>query len=408
MAIDKLKDEFLANTSHELRTPLNGIVGIAETMMEGATGKLDKKQIYHLGMIVSCGRRLINLVNDLLDFSKLKNNEIILQKKPVDIRQVAEIVLTLSTPLAQARSIKLINRLDKDLPLVNADENRVQQILHNLIDNAIKYTSAGYITVYGRAKEGFLEISVSDTGIGIPEEKHELIFKSFEQLDGSAFRERGGTGLGLNITKRLVELHGGTISVASTVGQGSTFTFTLPIAMSELEPKKQKPQEITLLQSGLAKPPRKSRALANSNRRILVVDDEPVNLQVMVNYLTLQNYAVETASSGEKALRKLNERANEKYDLVVLDIMMPRMSGYQLCRILRQKYSLIELPVLMLTARNQIYCRRFRGRRQRLSCQTFRQRGAFGAGGDVAQLKKSWRTGKNALPGGTSSLAGTN
>lgn len=353
LSLDKLKDEFLANTSHELRTPLNGIVGIAESMMEGAAGKLDKRQAYQLSLIISSGKRLASLVNDILDFAKLRNNEIMLQKKPVALQQVVEIVLALSEPLARARSLTLINRLDNTLPLVEADENRVQQILHNLVGNAIKYTESGWVEISARVKGGYLEVTVADTGIGIPEDKFDKIFMSFEQLDGSIAREHNGTGLGLSISKRLVELHGGTISVVSTVGKGSKFTFTLPLNTQKQETVLRTVREVKLLSLPVAGPPEKPKALPHNAPRILVVDDEPVNLQVMTNYLILENYIVETASNGEEALRLINERSGKDFDLVVLDIMMPRMSGYQMCRLLREKYSLINLPVLMLTARNR-------------------------------------------------------
>lgn len=354
LSLDKLKDEFLANTSHELRTPLNGIVGIAESVLEGAAGKVDKNLAHNLSMIALSGRRLTSLVNDILDFSKLRNNEISLQTKPVDVIQVVEIVLALSEPLAKARSLKLVNNISR-IPLVDADENRLQQILHNLVGNAIKFTEAGHIEVSASTNNGFVEVSVSDTGIGIPGDKHGDIFKSFEQLDGSASRQHGGTGLGLNITKRLVELHGGIINVESVMGKGSRFTFSLPVSLQKkgsrtgASLKERKPSD-----NAVILPPGPGyEATANSGNKILVVDDELVNLQVIVNYLSLQNYSVYTAYNGEDALRLINETDCKGFELIILDIMMPRLSGYQLCRILREKYSLIELPVLMLTAKNQ-------------------------------------------------------
>jgi signal transduction histidine kinase len=350
--LDRLKDEFLANTSHELRTPLNGIVGMAESMIEGAAGKLDEKQAYHLSMIASSGKRLAILVNDILDFSKLKDNEIVLQKKPVDIRQVVEIVLALSEPLARARSLVLSNRLEEDLPLVDADENRVQQILHNIIGNAIKFTESGYIEISAIVKAHFLEISVSDTGIGIPEDKIGAIFNPFVQQDGSISREHGGTGLGLSITQRLVELHGGAISVESKTGNGSIFTFTLPVSIQS-EKTERKVRDAKVLKIHHDRAPDQPKPPAPGIYRILVVDDEPVNRQVMINYLSLEHYSVETASNGEEALQLISGGKNEGFDLAILDIMMPRMSGYQLCRRLREKYSLIELPILILTARDQ-------------------------------------------------------
>ena len=228
--LDQLKDEFLANTSHELRTPLNGIIGLTESLIDGATGQLPKPTISNLENIAFSGRRLSNLINDILDFSQLRHKNIELQIKPVGIG-LLDIVVTLCQPLMGTKNLQLINSVTPDLPLVDADENRVQQVLYNLIGNAIKFTESGTVEISANAislespqladKESSvtsqlqslilrskLQITVSDTGIGIAEDKLERIFKSFEQADGSTAREYGGTGLGLAVTKKLVGLHG--------------------------------------------------------------------------------------------------------------------------------------------------------------------------------------------------------
>ena len=215
------KNEFLANTSHELRTPLNGIIGIAESLIDGATGKLPENTHYNLGLIASSGRRLSNLVNDILDFSKLRHKNIELQIKPVGMREITDVVFALSQPLIGKKRLKLINEISFNVPLVDADENRVQQILHNLIGNAIKFTEEGKVVVLATVVGEQLEITVADTGIGIPVEQHDRIFESFEQADSSTARVYNGTGLGLAIAKQLVELHGGQIWLESTLGKGS-------------------------------------------------------------------------------------------------------------------------------------------------------------------------------------------
>ena len=183
--LDKIKDEFLANTSHELRTPLNGIIGIAESMIDGATGSLTPTQMHNLAMVVASGRRLSNLVNDTLDSSRLKHRELDLKLGPVDMHALTDIVLTLSRPLANQKSLQLINQLDPDLPLVNADENRVQQIMHNLVGNAIKFTQTGTVTISATRQDDMLAVTISDTGIGIPPDKLDTIFQSFEQIGGN-------------------------------------------------------------------------------------------------------------------------------------------------------------------------------------------------------------------------------
>lgn len=227
---DQIKDEFLANTSHELRTPLNGIIGLSESLIDGVTGDLSHDTKDNLGLIISSGKRLANLVNDILDFSKIKNNELALQIQPLNVQALTEVVLTLCQPLVGSKSLQLVNGIPPSASTVLADENRLQQVLYNLLGNAIKFTETGQVTVLADSWEvDYLAISISDTGIGIPQEKFNQIFRSFEQADGSTAREYGGTGLGLSVTKQLVQLHGGQIWVESQVGHGSTFTFTLPI-----------------------------------------------------------------------------------------------------------------------------------------------------------------------------------
>ncbi len=362
---DKLKDEFLANTSHELRTPLNGIIGIADSLIDGAAGPQTKKGVYNLGLISSSGRRLSNLVNDILDFSKLRNRDLQLRLSPVDLYASVDVILNLSKTLMHGKAIELVNAVPSDMGMAKADENRLQQILHNLVANAIKFTESGSVVVGAREEGRWLSVHVADTGIGIAEGDLEKIFRSFEQGDGSTAREYGGTGLGLAITKKLVELHGGEIRVESTLGQGSTFTFSLPLMDADhLEespvaanfsslripkllldaPGSQEAQVVT--------PVPIAGTEGNSHFRILIVDDEPVNLQVLENHLSLYNYTVKQALSGHQALEIVREES--PFDMIILDIMMPKMSGYEVCERLRELYPAQELPVVMLTAKNRV------------------------------------------------------
>src|SRR6476661_5694375 len=369
--LDKLKDEFLANTSHELRTPLNGIIGIAESLIDGATGQLPESTNFNLALITSSGKRLSSLINDLLDFSQLKHKTIELQIKSVGIREIVSVILTLSQPLVGKKNLQLINSVTLGLPPIAADENRLQQILYNLIGNAIKFTEGGTIEISAELVTGNaqspansqLAITVSDTGIGIPEDKLEQIFESFEQADGSTAREYGGTGLGLTVAKQLVELHGGKIWVSSTVGVGSQFTFTLPVSESQPEFSSRQPgltEESCILITPEFTPESSiinSQVFANSESlesekiKILVVDDEPINIHVIINSLSLENYEITQASNGLEALNLV--KSGFKPDLILLDVMMPQMTGYEVCREVRKKYSPLEMPILMLTAKNQ-------------------------------------------------------
>ncbi|MFN2124604.1 MAG: sensor histidine kinase, partial [Candidatus Promineifilaceae bacterium] len=234
--LDRLKDDFLANTTHELRTPLSGIIGIAESMLAGAAGNLPATARNNLAMVVASGRRLAGLVNDLLDFSRLKHKDLTLNKTAVDLRTLADTVTAFLRPLADAKGITLVQAIPHQIPPVQGDEDRLQQIFHNLIGNAIKFTERGSITVSAAAGNPHVEVAITDTGIGIAPDKHETIFLSFEQADATAARKAGGTGLGLAITRHLVELHGGALWVESTPGQGSTFHFTLTAAETEAQP----------------------------------------------------------------------------------------------------------------------------------------------------------------------------
>ena len=353
--LDKLKDEFLANTSHELRTPLHGIIGIAESLAAGAAGPLPERAMNHIAMIGASGKRLASLVDDILDFSKLRHEEIALRRQAVDMHQSVEVVTTVLRPLWQAKSLRLDNNLPENC-YVDGDEGRIHQILYNLIGNAIKFTTEGSIEVTAERTELGWTVHVADTGIGIAPEQLPFIFDSFAQGSGSIARDYGGTGLGLSISKKLVELQGGSLTVSSVVGEGSTFSFALPAtelpqdsgAMASL------PSDggwrLPLIEEKLGTEAQEEIAADSSQACILVVDDEPVNLQVLDSFLTMEGYRVVQASSAFQALSLIQDGLQP--DLLLLDVMMPRMSGYELCQKLRSDYaSRSQLPILLLTAR---------------------------------------------------------
>jgi two-component system sensor histidine kinase ChiS len=277
----------------------------------------------------------------------------------------------------------LKNALPKNLPPADGDENRLQQILHNLVGNAIKFTEKGEVEINARTKSGMLEISVSDTGIGIPKEKQETIFQSFEQADSSSAREYSGAGLGLAITKQLAELHGGKIRVVSEIGKGSTFFFTLPtskdkpataifsdlarvrgVGSAELGMRSEEGSaasvdlirapnsEFPIPPSPLATPHSQLPTQTSGQFKILVVDDEPVNQRVLANHLAFKQYHVTGVLNGDEALKALEK--SQTFDLILLDIMMPRMSGYEVCRRIRETHLPSELPIIMVTAKNEV------------------------------------------------------
>ena len=363
--MDRLKDEFLAKTSHELRTPLHGITGLAESLINGAAGPPSKTMVDNLSMIVAGGRRLGHLVNDILDLSKLRHGNLSLHFRAVDLRTLGEVVLTLSRPLIGQRGLELRNDIAADLPAAHGDEDRLQQILFNLVGNAVKFTEQGEVSLTASVEGKRLRVEVRDTGIGIDPEQQEKIFKAFIQAEGSLDRRYGGTGLGLAITRRLVELHGGKLWVKSSPGQGSTFGFDLGLAQNHenavadgVLPKVAALSEISSktdadLNTAHAVDPGRtttknpepdSDPLPEGAPRLLLVDDEPINLQVLSNYFSGKGFALTLASGGAEALEKLEE---ETFDLVLLDLMMPMMSGYEVCRRIREKFPMEALPVLL-------------------------------------------------------------
>ena len=369
LKMDKLKDEFLANTSHELRTPIHGIIGLADSLIDGATGALPGPTIDNLRMIVRSGERLSGLVDDILDFSKLKGGQLALQARATDLHATVDVVLRLSKPLADKKGLALESRVSAELPPASADEHRLQQILFNLVGNAVKFTETGSVRVEASDRGDFLEVAVVDTGIGIDAKDHARVFESFQQGDGGTAREYGGTGLGLAVTKRLVELHGGTITIDSAKGRGSRFAFTLPVdrtgalaaetltARADLARRLVVPEEPSGFRAERppSSPPLTSAAVprARTERfKVLVVDDEPVNIKVLENHLALNDYEVAHAGSGPEALALVDK--GFKPDLILLDVMMPRMSGFEVCAVLRERHPATDLPVVLVTAKNQV------------------------------------------------------
>lgn len=353
--IDRLKDEFLANTSHELRTPLNGIIGIAESLKDGVAGEVGEELDEHLDLIIGSGRRLAHLVDEILDFKKLTYHNLTLNKQPVHVAPLVEHVLSLCRGLVLGKNLVLVNAVSGNCPPVMADENRVQQILYNLIGNAIKFTDSGEVVVSTEVHGKDVTIKVRDTGIGIAEDKQAIIFQPFEQLEESNTRVHGGTGLGLAVTRQLVELHGGHIEVKSQEGAGSTFSFTLPV--SEILPAENTRDVLSTTTSKRparnvqdSPAPDRKCAIGPVRGHILVADDEPLNLRVVADFLRVQGFEVDGVGDGQQALDAVAEK---HYDLLILDVMMPRLSGFEVCRIVRESYSSLELPILMLSAKNQ-------------------------------------------------------
>lgn len=354
LQLDRVKDDFLSNTSHELKTPLNAIVSITDSLLRGVEGKLTEQQAQNLAIVMGSGRRLTHLVNELLDYSKMKHGDIALYKSRTDLQSAVDSVIRIHLFLLGGKSILLENTVPAHFPGVEADGNRLAQILHNLIGNAVKFTEQGKVSISAKVIAGMAQVRVTDTGIGIDAYMQERIFQDYEQADEVRNSRYGGTGLGLSITKRLVELHGGHIVVESAPGQGSSFIFTLPLA-STGENKADWPLvEREQLRQGI-RPAAQEYPLyihGEIDEPILVVDDDFANLQSMINLFKLEKHSIVVVNRGQLALDEVARHPG--FFLVILDITMPDMTGYEVLNRIRERYSPFELPVLMLTAKNSV------------------------------------------------------
>lgn len=356
-AADKLKDEFLVQTSHELRNPLHGILNMAQTVLDSGERAEEEANRERLKLLVSVGRRMSFLLNDLIDLTRLRENRIRLNPAPLRLQAEAAGVLDMVRFMTDGKPIRLENWIPDSLPPVLADENRLVQIMFNLLHNAVKFTNEGRVAVEAEAAGGRVVVRISDTGIGMDGVTVSRIFQPYEQGAAQAETNAAGFGLGLAITKRLVELHGGELTVSSAPNAGSVFRFTLPVA----EPGEAGPaanaaaanrpiedvEVITFVETVAASVPEEAH-VRDDRPRILAVDDDPVNLRVLTNALAPDQYEIVTATSGSEALSLLNSGA---WDLLVADVMMPEMSGYEVARTVRSLFSHSELPILLLTAR---------------------------------------------------------
>ncbi|MFC5470286.1 ATP-binding protein [Cohnella suwonensis] len=361
-AEDKLKDEFLVNTSHELRNPLHGILNIAQAVLESDSRQDEERNRARMRLLVSVGKRMSFLLNDLLDLTRLKENRIRLQPTSIRLQDLAAGVLDMIRFMTEGKPIELVNDIPETLPPVLADENRLIQILFNLLHNAVKFTDEGQIRIDASAMNGIATVRIADSGIGMDEETQSKIFRPYEQGGIESSAGIAGIGLGLTISKRLAELHQGDLAVSSAPNRGSVFSFTLPLFDStdsqEAARDARTPVPLVVAETAAAREEPLSGhgdsaydAYIDADRpRILAIDDDPVNLNVLVGVLSPDRYEITTATGGAEAISLLNDGT---WDLVISDVMMPRMSGYEVAQAVRARFSPSELPILLLTARSR-------------------------------------------------------
>ncbi len=347
--LDRLKDEFLTNTSHELRTPLNGIINITNSVMEKGNENLDDTQRKNLQVVVSAAQRLYNRINDILDVSLMKNGDIKLNKRGVDLYSIAGATLYVISCLKGDKEIEFVNSIPDDMMPVDADIERLYQIFYNLMGNALKFTQQGRIEVGAVARQDKAEIWVEDTGCGIPENELKNIFQAFYQVDSTETREAGGTGLGLSITKNLIKAHGGMIWVSSEEGKGSRFTFTLPFSTDHKKDIYIESIVQPVGEAAIVPVLTTTREKEKGRYAVLMADDDPASLMALFSILDHEGYYVKAVTSGEEVLKELEQQGG--YNLIILDVMMPKISGYKVLEKIRIRFQPLDLPVLLLTAK---------------------------------------------------------
>ncbi|WP_342540707.1 ATP-binding protein [Heyndrickxia sp. FSL K6-6286] len=341
---NEMKDEFLLKTSHELRTPLNGILNLAKSLMEGAQGPLKRPQQEQVILIHNVTQRLGYLVEDLLFSSNQMTGEVKVSPVEVSVAVINEVVEEIRSVMPKNSQVRLIADVDLELPTMFTDELRFKQVLYNLLHNAIKHTKCGEIIVTAYVHHQHMMIEVSDTGSGIPTQDLDRIFNAFYQVNHQYKKE--GLGLGLSIAKNIVEKLNGEIHVKSVVGEGTTFTFTMPLAVQE--------QVINEQSAALAPYPSTEVLKLNlpliykgNDKKILVVDDNHVNIKVLADALVLKGYTVIAVDNGFDAVDYVK---TNQVDCMLIDLMMNGMSGYELCKRVRKHYDMLELPIIVLTA----------------------------------------------------------
>ena len=344
--MNQLKGRFIANISHELRTPLNSILGFSDVLMEKTFGQLTENQERYIKNIFSAGKHLLELINNVLDIAKIEAGKYEMMYETFRVKELIEDVLNVIQPFADTKFIGLDVQIGNYIDLITGDRVKIKQVLYNLLSNAIKFTPEGgrvgvrvangdaYQTGDHGEKVDFLKFSVSDTGVGIGPEDKDRIFDEFEQVDTTLSREWGGAGLGLALSKKLVELHGGNISVESNLGEGSTFTFTIPVTSAVEARTPEEPEAISL----------NFPWMKEEAPLILVVEDDLATAELLTLHLSQAGYKVAHAYNGEEAIQKAKTM---KPFAITLDVMLPKKDGWEVLQTLKSDTSTSEIPVII-------------------------------------------------------------
>jgi PAS domain S-box-containing protein len=337
----KLKDEFLANMSHELRTPLNAIIGLSESLQTGTYGELVPRQENILQVVRESGQHLLELINDILDLSKIEAGMLELQYETIDLKSICDASLLMINEPARKKDLQVSIFITDKIQTVQADKRRLKQMIVNLLSNAVKFTPQfGSMSLRVQPENDHaVRFTVSDTGIGISAEQLENLFKPFVQVDSSLARKYEGTGLGLALVRQLAEMHNGSIGVESMPGKGSSFYFIIPKLSSQdfIDEELPIPNEM----------PPEQISVTPSSVTILLVEDNPTNMMFTGDYLTAKGFNLVTAEDG---LQALEQAEIHKPDLILMDIQMPELDGLETIRRLRSTPEFATVPIIALTA----------------------------------------------------------
>src|SRR5215831_1853523 len=337
------KSEFLANMSHELRTPLNAVIGFSEVLLDKMFGDLNAKQEEYFDDILSSGRYLLSLINDILDLSKVEAGMLELELGTFDLRQLLEGSLVMVKERALAHGITLSREIADEVDTLTGDERKVKQILFNLLSNAVKFTpDGGKVGITATRADAMVQVAVWDTGVGIAVDDQQRIFEAFQQVGQGLAGKTEGTGLGLPLAKKFVELHGGTIWVESTPGHGSTFTFTLPVAGAASHVPSPAVQE-DMARDRVVE-------LASAGPLVLVVEDDPRGADLLRIYLSEVGYTVDVARDGAEGLEKIRRLTP---GAVVLDILLPKLDGWAFLTQVKADPVTREVPVIIVSIIDQ-------------------------------------------------------
>lgn len=343
----RLKDEFLASMSHELRTPLNAILGMTEGLQEGVFGDVSDRHIKALKTIENSGNHLLSLINDILDVAKIESGQMVLDLSATSVQNLCKSSLAFISQQALRKQIQIIEQIPQNLPDLMIDERRIRQVLINLLNNAVKFTDIGgsitlTVTLLSGEEYGensFLRFAVKDTGIGIAPENITKLFQPFIQIDSALNRKYEGTGLGLALVKRIVEMHHGNVSLTSELGVGSCFTVELPCENAVLASPKSESQLNPVSQSNPSTP------LASP--LILLAEDNEANIATISSYLGAKGCRIMSAKDGQEAIALAK---SHQPDLILMDVQMPVMDGLEATKQIRLDPSLVNIPIIALTA----------------------------------------------------------